>query len=197
MESQDAQPAQEAQEAAAGDASLSDALQLLDETVARFQSKPSMAGAHDTAQRAYDKFCRNRTAQLHATFYALVGMPDFAAARFNPKFGPFALPTGGCKEQRCVEGMEQGGRCHGVIRYEYKASIIEECHMEGKEHGLRVVCTQVGQIWLRLYKNGERMAQIVLNGDSTVAAMPKPIDDGGLKTLQSHLHLIQDNFKKK
>lgn len=69
--------------------------------------------------------------------------------------------------------------------------------MEGKEHGLRVVCTQVGQIWLRLYKNGERMAQIVLNGDSTVAAMPKPIDDGGLKTLQSHLHLIQDCFKKK
>merc|ERR1711907_725954 len=138
----------------------------------------SMAGAHDTAQRLYDKFCRNRTAQLYTTFCALAGMPDFAATRFNPKFGPFALPTGGCKEPRFVEGMEQDGRCHGVIRYEYKGSIIEECHMEGREHGLRVVCTQIGQIWLRLYRNGERMAQIVLNGDSTVATMPKPIDEG-------------------
>ena len=26
---------------------------------------------------------------------------------------------------------------------------------------------------------------------------PKPIDDGGLKMLRSHLHLIQDCFKKK
>ena len=173
-----------------------DVPQLLEETIALFKRKPSMCGAHDTAQRAYDKFCRNRTAQLHATFFALVGMPDFAAARFNPKFGA-CVPTGGCKEDRAVEGMEQGGRCHGVVRYEYKANIIEECHMEGKEHGLRVVCTQVGQIWLRLYKNGERMAQIVLNGDFTVAQMPKPIDDGGLKLLRSHLHLIQDAFKKK
>jgi len=167
---------------------------LMQETVALFQKKPSIVGAHATAQRAYDRFCRNRTAQLHAAFFTLVGMPEFSSARFNPKFGA-RVPTGGSKADRFVEGMEQSSRCHGVIRYEYKANIIEECHMGGKEHGLRVVFTEVGQIWIRLYKNGQRMAQIVLNGDFTVASMPKPIDEGGLSMLRSHLHLIQDCFK--
>merc|ERR1712070_302475 len=97
---------------------------------------------------------------------------------------------GGSKSDRFVHGMEQGGLCHGVVRYEYKGNIIEECHNEGREHGLRVVFTQVGQIWIRLFSNGQRLAQIVLNGDYTVASMPKPIDDGGLKMLRSHLKLI-------
>merc|ERR1711907_51431 len=184
------------QEAPSEPAPASEPPQLMQETVALFQKKPSIGGAHDTAQRAYDKFCRNRTAHLYSTFFALVGIPEFSKGRFNSKFGA-CVPTGGSKEDRFVEGMEENGLCHGVIRYEYKANIIEECHREGKEHGLRVVFTQVGQIWIRLYNNGERMAQIVLYGDFTVASMPKPIDEGGLSMLQSHLHLIQDCFKNK
>ena len=33
----------------------------------------------------------------------------------------------------------------GLVRYEYKCNIIEECRRDGKEHGLRVVCTQMGK----------------------------------------------------
>jgi len=170
--------------------------QILQETITLFQNKPGISGAHNTAQRAYNKFCANRTAQLYITFWELVGAPDFSGTGFNPKFTA-RVPTGGSKDNRPVQGMELGGLCHGVVRYEYKANIIEECHMQGAEHGLRVVFTEVGQIWVRLYSNGERLAQIVLNGDYSVASMPKPIDDGGLKMLRNHLHLIVDCFKAK
>jgi len=184
------------QEATAEPTLTVDSLQRMEETIARFQRRSVIAGAHDTAQRAYNKFCANRTAQLPATFFELVDVPDLSRAAFNPQFKA-CVPTGGSKDDRFVEGMEQAGRCHGVIRYEYKSNIIEECHMDGSEHGLRVVFTQVGQIWIRLYSNGQRLAQIVLNGDYTVASMPKPIDQGGLVLLWRHLDLIVDCFKAK
>ena len=64
----------------------------------------------------------------------------------------------------------------------------------GRESTGKVACclsftrTQVGQIWIRLYSNGQRLAQIVLNSDYTVASMPKPNNDGGLKVLRYFPH---------
>ena len=101
----------------------------------------------------------------------------------------------GKKNERPVSGgrCNTTGRPHGVIRYQYKANVIEEGRKGGQPHGLRVVCTQMGDIWIRLHKNGERLAQVVLHADlSENSSMAK--DDGGLKTLRQHLHLIQDCF---
>ena len=82
----------------------------------------------------------------------------------------------------------------GLVRYAYKCNIIEECRRDGKEHGLRVVCTQMGDVWIRLHRHGKRLAQIVLNADLTEQSS---IDDGGLKGLRQHLHLIRDCFAAK
>ena len=56
----------------------------------------------------------------------------------------------------------------GLIRYEYKGSIIEETRKDGKEHGLRVCIVVTGDLYLRFYDNGKRLAQIVLGGDCSV-----------------------------
>ena len=80
---------------------------------------------------------------------------------------------------------------HGIVRYEYKSNIIEECRKDGKVHGLRVVCTQMGHIWIRLHKNNQRLAQLVLNGDLSEQSS---IDDGGLKILKENIQLIRNCF---
>lgn len=80
---------------------------------------------------------------------------------------------------------------HGVVRYEYKGNIVEEGRKHGDTHGLRVVFTQMGHFWIRLFKNGKRLAQLVLNGDFSKQSS---IDEGGLKILMQHLHLIVDCF---
>lgn len=143
----------------------------------------------------YNVFCHNRTAELYSTFFTLIGSPDpdFSDAKYVPVFTacvPFnqrnAVP---------ISGMAKSGIAHGLVRYEYKGNLIEECRKEGKEHGLRVVCTQVGQIWIRLFSNGKRLAQIVLSSDLSIASSPPPIDEGGLKMLRNNLHLIRECFK--
>ena len=91
--------------------------------------------------------------------------------------------------------MVKDGIVHGLVRYEYKGNLIEETRKDGMEHGLRVVCTQMGDIWLRLHSNGKRLAQIVLSADYRESANPRPIDDGGLKELRGHMHLVTPVFR--
>merc|ERR1711977_737242 len=167
----------------------------LEQTIARFRSKPSVPNLQGAAQKRYSTFCRNRTADLYTTFLALVGeAPDFTEAKFAPAFNA-CVPFPGRNNERAVCGMARFGVAHGVVRYEYKGNIIEECRKEGREHGLRVVWVQTGDIWLRLFSEGQRLAQVVLSSDYSVAASPKPIDEGGLKALMSHLHLILECFE--
>ena len=42
--------------------------------------------------------------------------------------------------------MSKDGVVHGLVRYEYKGNLIEEGRKDGLEHGLRVDCTQMGDI---------------------------------------------------
>lgn len=173
-------------------------IQLLQKTIARYQKDPTVAKAHATAQRKYSVFCHNRTAELYATFFGLAGgMPDCSRATFSPRFTA-CVPFPGKKDEREVCGMVAGdgsGKIQGLVRYEYKGNIIEECRTGGREHGLRVVCTQMGDIWIRLHSNGNRLAQVVLCADGSVSACPKPIDEGGLDALLCHLHMIQKCFE--
>ena len=169
-------------------------MQPLTQAIAAFRSNPSVAKAHEVAQRKYSIFCRNRTADLYTAIFDLVGAPDLSEAKFAPAFKACA-PFPGKKDERTVNGMVKKGVMHGVVRYEYKGNIIEECRKDGVEHGLRVVCTQMGDIWLRLHSDGKRLAQIVLSSDFKEAANPKPIDEGGLKTLRSQLHLVLACFE--
>ena len=171
---------------------------VLGKTIANFRSAPGgVPDLHATAAKKYDVFCRRRQLSLHAKFLALVGDED-ATWCGDTKFVHSCkanVPFPGKKNERPVSGgrCNTTGRPHGVIRYQYKANVIEEGRKGGQPHGLRVVCTQMGDIWIRLHKNGERLAQVVLHADlSENSSMAK--DDGGLKTLRQHLHLIQDCF---
>ena len=76
-----------------------------------------------------------------------------------------------------------------------QASIIEETRFQGKEHGLSVVCNQLGIVGIRLFKRGKRLAHISITADGKIADSPAPIDGGGMKQLKSHLHLIADYFE--
>lgn len=170
-------------------------IQLLQKTIVQYQTNPSILKAHMTAQRKYSVFCRNRTADLYIAFFGLVGgIPDCSGATFSRRFTA-CVPFPGKKDEREVCGMVAGGKIQGLVRYEYKGNIIEECRTAGREHGLRVVCTQTGDIWLRLHSNGNRLAQIVLCADGSVSACPKPIDEGGLDALRCHLHMVQECFR--
>jgi hypothetical protein len=169
---------------------------LLEQTIAAFRAKPSMPKVHDAAQKRYAIFCRNRTAELYTTFFSLVGVPDLSGATFVPSFKA-CVPFPGKKSERDTCGMAKSGLPHGVVRYEYIQCVVEECRVDGREHGLRVVCVQTGDIWIRLFSHGKRLAQIVLCSDFSVSGNPKPIDDGGLKQLKSHLHLVLACFKAK
>ena len=64
--------------------------------------------------------------------------------------------------------------------------------MLGKEHGLRVVFNQLGDIGVRLFRKGKRIAQISMSPEGAVMTSPAPIDGGGLKQLKSHLHLVAE-----
>ena len=44
------------------------------------------------------------------------------------------------------------------------------------------------------FKNGRRLAQIVLNADLSEQSS---MDDGGLEILKQHLHLVKDCFQSK
>jgi len=169
--------------------------ELLQKTITTFQSNPSVPKLHVVAQKKYNVFCRNRTADLYMEFFALVGIPDVSTATFVPQFMA-CVPFPGKKNERVVCGMASNGVAHGILRYEYTGCLIEECRVDGREHGLRVVCTQMGDIWIRLFSNGKRLAQIVLSSDYSISANPKPIDDGGLDKLRSHLHLIIACFEQ-
>ena len=177
-----------AQELASGSDSLT--VELLQKTVAQFKRDPTIPRAHMVAQKKYAIFSRNRTVELYTTFFELAGgIPDCSRAKFKPSFTA-CVPFPGKKNERQVSGMVAGGRAQGLVRYEYKGNIIEECRTGGIEHGLRIVCTQMGDYWIRLYSNGKRLAQIVLSADCSISACPKPVDEGGLEALRSHLHLI-------
>mmetsp|Transcript_6920 Transcript_6920/g.12733 ORF Transcript_6920/g.12733 Transcript_6920/m.12733 type:complete len:205 (-) Transcript_6920:120-734(-) len=169
----------------------------IEAAVARFKLEPAIAKSHNTAQRKYNTFCKNRNASLYTTFYNLDvvgGAPDFKNTTFVQEFKACA-PFPGRTNLRPVSGMaKKGSIMHGLVRFNYKGNIIEECRKNGKEHGLRVTCTQMGDIWIRLYSNGKRLAQIVLSPGYSIAEMPRPIDDGGLKDLMSHLDLILECF---
>jgi len=172
--------------------------QLFDKTVAQFQKQnPFKAKLQGAAPKKYETFCRNRTADLYATFFGLINsFPDYSESKFTPSFTA-CVPFPGRKDLRPVEGMARGGNVpHGLIRYEYKGDLIEECRKDGKEHGLRVVVVQTGHIWIRLHSEGNRLAQVALNADYSVSPAETK-DDGGLKLLKSHLHLIQGCFEAK
>ena len=173
-----------------------DALLPLEDTIATFRRSPVVPRLHQVAQKKYSIFCRNRTAQIYSTFWELVGVPDLSEAKYMPMFCA-NVPFPGKMNERSVAGMVKDGTMHGVIRYEYKGNVIEECRKNGLEHGLRVVCTQMGDIWIRLFSDGRRLAQVVLNADYTVSSNPKPIDDGGLKMLRCHMHLVVACFEAK
>eukprot|EP00854_Cymbomonas_tetramitiformis_P024397 gene24397-29658_t len=171
---------------------------MLEKTVAAFKSDPSglhnLPNLHQVALKSYEVFCRHRTADLHTTFLALVGDQDPSWCNDAVYMSAFkaSVPFPGKKDERMVSGGANNSKqVHGLVRYEYKGNAIEECRKDGKEHGLRVVCLQVGGVYLRMHKNGKRLAQIVLNADLSVQSS---IDDGGLKIFQQHLHLIQDCF---
>jgi len=168
---------------------------LLDETVSAFQKRSSIPKLHKVAQNKYDVFNSNRTADLYRTFFGVVGdaPPEFGEAKLAAERGFAAcVPFPGKTNERPVYGMAKGGCTpHGLIRYEFKGCSIEECRVNGKEHGLRVVCTQMGDYWLRLYSNGKRLAQLVLSADCAEGGGPA-IDDGGLQLLRSHLHLVRE-----
>lgn len=167
----------------------------LEKTVEAFKDDPVVPNVHEAALRKYVVFCRNRTADLYRTFFALVGDRDLSwcnDAVYCPSFAACA-PFAGQKYARMVSGgTNRSKQMHGLVRYDYQCHIIEECRKGGKQHGLRVVCTEMGHVWLRLYKNGERLAQLVLNGDMSVQSK---IDDGGLRGLKEHLHLIRACFR--
>ena len=61
---------------------------------------------------------------------------------------------------------------------------------------MRVVFSQLGDIGVRLFKRGKRLAQVVMSTDGDVVDSPAPVDGGGLTLLKSHLHLIADCFVK-
>jgi len=170
----------------------------LEETVALFRRAPSaVPNLHEAAQRKYAAFCQGRTAELYTTFLALVGNQDTgwcSEAVYAPAFRASA-PFPGKKNERTVSGGMAAGskRMHGLVRYEYHQCAIEECRRDGLEHGLRVTCTQMGDVWVRLHKRGKRLAQVVLNADLSEQS-PMAVDGGGLKLLRQHLHLIRDCF---
>jgi hypothetical protein len=170
---------------------------MIEETIVLFNSDHSgvLSKAHSVASRRYDIFCHHRTASLYVTFLELIGDLDLSwcdDAVFMPSFMANA-PMSGKKYERAVTGGNNSGKMHGLVRYEFTGCIIEECRKDDRPHGLRVVCTQMGDIWIRLHDNGARLAQIVLHADLTVQSS---IDGGGLGLLQEHLHLIQDCLTK-
>jgi hypothetical protein len=165
--------------------------------VSKFKDKSSVPNLHPTAQRLYATFNSNRTAELYTFFFGLVGgVPDYSGSKFSKSFTA-CVPFPGEKNRRQCGGMAKGGLPHGLVRFEYKKNIIEETRLDGNPHGLRVVCTQLGDIWIRFYSKGQRLAQIVMSPSGTIASSPKPVDEGGLKKLQSHLSLIVNCFKNK
>lgn len=169
----------------------------LERTVAAFRFNPSLENVHPVAARLYATFCNARTAELYTTFFALVGDENYlnwlGEATYSSAFRACA-PFHGKKDERSVAGGKcvSSGKMHGLVRYEYKKNVIEECRREGEAHGLRVVCIETGHIYLRLYNQGKRIAQVVLNSDLSVQ---NKIDDGGLAYLQENLHLITSCFK--
>lgn len=168
---------------------------ILDQTVAAFRN-PRVAKLHPTALRKYAVFCSNRTAELYRKFLTLVGDEDQAwldDAVFTTSFRACA-PFAGKKHERDVSGMAKGRSpvMHGLVRYEYKGHVVEECRKDGRQHGLRVVCTEMGHVWLRFYENGNRLAQLVLNGDMSEQSS---VDEGGLKVLKSNLDLVRKCFE--
>ena len=167
--------------------------------MACFRAAPGgIPNLHDTTARMYATFCRNRTAGLYATFFTLIGDEDYPGwlgdATYTKEFIACA-PFHGKKDERAVSGgmSASSRRMHGVVRYEYKKNVIEEGRREGKPHGLRVVCTETGHVWIRLHVQGRRIAQVVLNSDMSVQST---IDDGGLNLLRQNLHLIKACFEK-
>ena len=171
-------------------------LEVLERTIAVFKGDPSgLPKAHQSALDKYKIFCAKRTTGLYTTFLGLIGEQDLSWCNDAQYTASFLanVPFPGKNNERAVSGgATQSRKMQGIIRYEYKGNIIEECCKNGRQHGLRVVCTQMGHIWIRLFKNGNRLAQVVLNGDLSEQSS---IDDGGLETLKQHLHLISNCFK--
>ena len=173
-------------------------VKVLERTVAVFKSDPTgFPKGHQTALNKYEIFCANRTAELYTTFLGLIGEENLSwcdDAEYTASFMA-NVPFPGKNNERAVSGgATQSRKMQGIVRYEYKGNIIEECCKDGKQHGLRVVCTQMGHIWIRLFKNGHRLAQIVLNADLSEQSS---IDDGGLQTLKEHLHLVKKCFSSR
>jgi hypothetical protein len=166
----------------------------LERTIAIFKSDPNVPNLHEATLTKYKKFCSNRTVDLYTTFFKLIGEEDLSwcnEATYNASFRANA-PFGGKKNERNVSGgAKSSQKMHGIVRYEYKGNIIEECRKDGQVHGLRVVCTQMGHIWIRLHKNNKRLAQLVLNGDLSEQSS---IDEGGLKILKDNIQLIRNCF---
>ena len=146
---------------------------------------------HDICVRKYTIFNKNRTAELHSLFMNYVGIPeDINETKYSAKFRG-CTPFSGTKNERDIQGgCKDSSIMHGIIRYEYKTNLIEEGRINNKAHGLRVTFVQTGDIWIRLNKNDNRIAQIVLASDYSIQSNPKPVDEGGLDFLKANLPLI-------
>jgi hypothetical protein len=166
----------------------------LERTIEIFKNDPSVPNLHATALKKYKIFCSNRTVNLYTTFFKLIGEEDLSwcsEATYKSSFRANVPFPGKANERNVSGGVTSSQRLQGIVRYEYKGNIVEECRKDGKIHGLRVVCTQMGHIWLRLYKDNQRLAQVVLNADLSEQSS---IDEGGLKIVKENLHIIRSCF---
>lgn len=173
-------------------------------TVAKFKAKPldlplrtGNSSLHPTSARMYTTFCRNRNANLYEKYLSLIGDSDLSwlgDSAYVPSFKASA-PFNSKNDERFVQGgMSRGSReMNGLVRYDYKQNIIEECRKFGQPHGLRVVCTQMGHIWIRLHDSGKRLAQLVLNSDMSEQSS---VDEGGLEIIRANIDLITECFTK-
>ena len=171
-------------------------ISTLERTITMFKSDPTIPNLHEVAQKKYKTFNENRNVELYTKFLELIGEKDLTwcnEAKYNPSFKA-NVPFAGKKNERNVcGGLTSSQKMQGIVRYEYKANVVEECRKDGNCHGLRVVCTQMGHIWIRLFNNNKRLAQVVLNADLSEQSC---IDDGGLKIVKENLQLIRDCFPK-
>ena len=98
---------------------------------------------HPKVLMNYEVFNRNRTAELYEFFWNLdvVGHPDLSGAKLVETSFLGCAPFAGKKNERPLFGMAKDSLAHGLIRFEYKTDIVEECRIAGKERKLAALDT--------------------------------------------------------
>ena len=169
-------------------------ISTLERTITMFKSDPTIPNLHEVAQKKYKTFNENRNVELYTKFLELIGEKDltwFNEAKYNPSFKANVTFAGNKNERNVSGGLTSSQKMQGIVRYEYKANVVEECR---KDHCMVLEWfAQMGHIWIRLFNNNKRLAQVVLNADLSEQSC---IDDGGLKIVKENLQLIRDCFPK-